>query len=668
MKPDDQTRRQRAHEIVLQSLRGWKEADHGGRQALLAEHPDLLPELEEEFNKLERIEAAVMRGASHGEDLATADSCDAVPVVPNYELLRLIGQGGFGQVWLARNQVTEDYFAVKVLAPSCSVEVEGLRRYMQQAGTLSGLVPIHEVGKADEGYYYVMPLADDVKGAATIRSLDRYEPKTLHWCYKNQPPYSPEEVVELGAQLLRTLEDLHEAGLTHCDVKPANIIQIEGRWLLSDIGLLARTDQFPTGRGTLEFLPPERRCDHSADLYALAKTQFLLVSGASIYRFDDFVNGRLSLPYESPRTDRLREILDRACHAVPETRYQAARDMRNDLEAIASIPVPLPPRRRPSKRSRSWKRMAIGAIAVALLVAFIFVVSDVTRRVYDFASSHYIEDFPAEVLALQPDGPLLARASRGRVAVQNLATGRVEFCTSIAITGIDRITSLSYSPARSRLAIGGDGGVSILIPDTGAQNGSLGTAGLVSAVAWNESESQLTICDGDEISVWDYREDGTLDTSDRLLKLKVPTACTSIAWSNGGTLMAVGDVHGFVRLGVRDRDRFEQFEAINPQALPGAVRALCWGPDDKYLAIGLSGEIRIWSIVLPPLAGDCLQGEVVIRHPSGQDLNWSDNELISVSADKWMEWRVFDQGRLLTEPVFLKKEDLPDFPSSLTVH
>ena len=259
-----------------------------------------MPELEEEFLKLEKINAAVQgadrsgvatdarqnstlpkRGEVEVTDASQPGFSSVKPqvVVPNYQLLRCVGRGGFGEVWLARNVVTEDYHAVKILAEQCSLEVEGVRRYTEQVKSLAGLVPIKEVGKTDIGFYYVMPLADDVKGGAAIRTLDRYEPRTLAWCCKNKPPLMTEEIAHLGIHLLGILEDLHETGLTHCDVKPANIISVDGEWMLSDIGLMTRTDYFPTGRGTLEFLPPERRCDHSADLYALAKTLFLLATG-----------------------------------------------------------------------------------------------------------------------------------------------------------------------------------------------------------------------------------------------------------------------------------------------------------------------------------------------------------------------------------------------------
>lgn len=322
-----------------------------------------MPEIELEFLKLEKINAAVHGGSLSDELNATRDceentmaqsgsagtvnsnqsgfsSINPNANVPNYQLLRCVGRGGFGEVWLARNVVTEDYHAVKILAEQCSLEIEGVRRYTEQVRSFKGLVPIKEVGKTDAGYYYVMPLADDVKGGAAIRAIDHYEPKTLAWCYKNQPPMTIDEIMQLGLHLLGALEDLHETGLTHCDVKPANVIAVAGEWMLCDIGLMTRTDHFPTERGTLDFLPPDRRCDHSADLYALGKTLFLLASGARISRFEEFVQGDLELQVESTQSDRLRQILGKACHPDVDARYSAAREMRNDLNAMSGVKTP----------------------------------------------------------------------------------------------------------------------------------------------------------------------------------------------------------------------------------------------------------------------------------------------------------------------------------------
>jgi len=426
----------RAREIVLEGFLAGKHRESGFREAVVEAHQDLMPEIEAEILKLEKVNAAVHggsfsdefrqertgqrdamteSGAGTGDSNPFGLSSASPPVtVPNYQLLRCVGRGGFGEVWLSRNVVTEDYHAVKILAEHCSLEIEGVRRYTEQVKTLAGLVPIKEVGKTDAGYYYVMPLADDVKGATAIRAIDRYEPKTLAWCYKNQPPLTIDEIVQLGTRLVGILEDLHETGLTHCDVKPANVIAVDGAWMLTDIGLMTRTDHFPTERGTLEFLPPERRCDHSADLYALAKTLFLLASGASIYRFEEFLQGDLKLQVESVKSDRLRVILGKACDPDADARYLAARDMRNDLNALSGLtvpasasakPVPVPPLESDNRSSVKWW---------TVVVLFLLIVAiPVVIGVYGFPLRASKTSAPSEVGDDPREGSQLSGVSGG---------------------------------------------------------------------------------------------------------------------------------------------------------------------------------------------------------------------------------------------------------------
>ncbi len=670
--PDNaQTRRERSRQVVLKYIRGHEPSDSTSRQMLLEKYSELLPELADELAKLDHIESAIQSDGRDPPPDAEAVSTE----VPNYELLRWIGQGSFGQVWLARNQVTRDYYAVKILGESCSLEVEGVKRYIEQVKTLSGLVPIHEVGKTQDGFYYVMPLADDVKGAAAIRSLDRYEPKSLQWCYKNQPPFLLDEVLQIGAQLLETLEDLHEAGLTHCDVKPANVLQVDRAWRLSDIGLMARTDQIPAGRGTLEFMPPERRCNHSADLYAVGKTLHLLFTGASVYRFDDFVAGELRVAHESPQVDRFREILGKACSADPESRYHAARDMRNDLGAVLSLPATAPRTARVSQTAsnRAVKQKLAAAIAIAVAL---FVVALLAKDVFlppqlsgpsrmpdrpDDRPAIAVENIPRSV-SVSAAGILVARSQGNRVAVQNVTKGHDVFSTSMEKAGINEATTMRFSADASRLAVGGDGAVVILVSATGAQNGSLPQRDQVAALAWSPTAQIVAVRDR-FVEIWDYAAGGDLERSDGQRNLPFQHQCTALAWSNGGVYLAAACSDGYVRMdNLSDRSR--GFENINREKL-STPSSLAWRPDDKHLAVGLAGEIRIWKIALPPPQSGCLEEEVTYRDPSSgavRGLCWSGDELIAVYDDHWRRWLVAEQGELLTAARLIQSQPLPDFP------
>lgn len=373
----------------------WQQRDSGNMtdDDLVQAHPELMPELQAELRKLQIIDQArqqakhqdVSTDGGMRDQLSTETFCDNqsdFPIdasVPDYDLLRLIGKGGFGEVWLGRHRLHGEYVAVKLVPKQRLVELEGVRSYKQQAKQHSNLVPIEHVGETDTCYYYVMPLADDVKGAAALRSPDHYEPKTLQWCLDNLPPMSPEEVHELAQQLLDAITDLHDVGLMHADVKPANVMQLADRWKLGDLGLMTRSEQQSMGRGTVAFWPPEGTTGPTADLYALGKTLYLAITHQSLQSFDAFVAGKLPVLGNPTVVNHLRKIIHRACHSEPDQRIQTAREFGELLNATPEPVTPDPVTPAPSPVTNTgndstmgrWKKpaaLAAGCLLVLLLV------------------------------------------------------------------------------------------------------------------------------------------------------------------------------------------------------------------------------------------------------------------------------------------------------------
>lgn len=345
---------------------------------LAEKYPELMPELLQELKKLKLIDQARERaryqdlstdGGQH-DQLSTEtlnEGASDPPLdaqVPDYDLLRRIGKGGFGEVWLGHHRLHGEYVAVKIIPKHCLVELEGIRSYKHQAKQHSNLVPIEHVGETDTCYYYVMPLADDVKGPAALRSPEYYEPKTLQWCLDNLPAMSPAEVRDLTLQLLEGIEDLHQVGLMHADIKPANIMQLHGAWKLGDLGLMTRNEQLTLGRGTVAFWPPEGTTGPSADLYALGKTLYLALTNQSLKFFDDFVAGTLPISGDPATIAHLRRLIQKACDSDPDQRIQTARQFRDLLNQpapkVAQAAKPKP------RKTIPWRRVV--TIAVSLLV------------------------------------------------------------------------------------------------------------------------------------------------------------------------------------------------------------------------------------------------------------------------------------------------------------
>lgn len=229
-------------------------------------------------------------------------SADTVPSIPDLEILARIGKGAYGEVWLARS-LTGAWRAVKVVwredfddERSFIREFEGILNYEPIARNNPGLVHILHVGQGAEPspfYYYVMELADDARTGIHIDPLD-YVPRTLRsdkQTYGNRP-LPLDYTLEVGSQLARALQYLHSEGLTHRDVKPANIVFVNGRPKLADMGLVAHADQH-SFVGTEGFIPPEGPGTPRADVYALAKVLYEIATGNDRLDFPD-------LPEEKP--------------------------------------------------------------------------------------------------------------------------------------------------------------------------------------------------------------------------------------------------------------------------------------------------------------------------------------------------------------------------------
>jgi len=319
------------------------------------------------------------------------------PAIPNYRLLRCIGQGTYGEVWLALD-VFHRWTAVKIVRRSSEggtrnhdQEFRGLKRYVAVAGLDRSLMPITNVGEDQGGafFHYAMELADDaVTGlplptvepenlAEAVRLAARYRPLTLKEMLQSGR-LPPEECVRHGIDLAESLECLHQNGLVHRDVKPSNVILVSGRAKLADIGLVTNPDATMVSvAGTPDFVPLYGAGRASGDIFALGKVLYLMANGRPLSDFPELFEGQATLP-EAERHElaELAAVYDRACDPDLAQRYTSAKAVREDLERLRRDESVLELRRQAaalSRRESQYRRLRRGLIAVAALTVLVSV-------------------------------------------------------------------------------------------------------------------------------------------------------------------------------------------------------------------------------------------------------------------------------------------------------
>lgn len=317
------------------------------------------------------------------------------PSIPDHTLRRPIGRGAYGEVWLARNVMGAPR-AVKIIwrrqfesDRPYEREFAGIQRYEPVSRSADGLVHVLHVGRNDaEGYfYYVMELADSAAPlaeehlessvASTTASAEHtpllaYMPRTLRSDLKRLGRLPTADCLRLALDVISGLARLHHQGLVHRDVKPGNIIFVNGRAKLADIGLVSAGGEARTFVGTEGYIPPEGPGSPAADLYALGVMLYEASTGFSPERFPDVPAEWLN-EHSGDDALELHEITLKACEGQRERRYQSAEEMHADLALLQSGQsvrrVRALERRAARARRFGWVALLVVTIAVAASLA-----------------------------------------------------------------------------------------------------------------------------------------------------------------------------------------------------------------------------------------------------------------------------------------------------------
>ena len=299
-------------------------------------------------------EGAATESATGGESQAFVPLlvAEVARLFPQLEILELIGRGGMGAVYKARQPGLERTVALKILPPGRPGASNSSERFNREAKALARLshpniVAVHEFGQVGDFRYLVMEYVDGVN----LRQLERTD------------RLSPRQALAIIPQICDALQYAHDEGVVHRDIKPENVLlDRKGRVKIADFGLAKMLGSAPgagrlTGEGqvmgTPHYMAPEQvehplEVDHRADIYALGVVFYEMLTG-------ELPLGKFSPPSRKVQVDvRLDDVVLRSLEKEPERRYQQAAQVKTAVETIASAPAVAA---QAEKAGDFWRRM-----------------------------------------------------------------------------------------------------------------------------------------------------------------------------------------------------------------------------------------------------------------------------------------------------------------------
>ncbi|MEP6730463.1 MAG: serine/threonine-protein kinase [bacterium] len=272
-----------------------------------------------------------------------------------YEIVRQLGRGGMGAVYLARERALERFVAIKVLRPDLAEAPDARERFRREARIAAqlshpGILPLHTFGEVAGLWYFVMAYVRGVSLAERLRVEGRLP---VH------------EALRILTELTDALECAHRNGVIHRDIKPANILLDEesGRAMLADFGVAkvhgAGDSLTVTGMviGTPDFMSPEQArgapdVDERSDLYSLGAVGYTMLAGRAPFadvRADDMIQWRAShdpaaLQSVAPAvSSELAAVVMRSLVRERSARWPTARSFRDALARASGDPATVLP-------------------------------------------------------------------------------------------------------------------------------------------------------------------------------------------------------------------------------------------------------------------------------------------------------------------------------------
>lgn len=257
-----------------------------------------------------------------------------------YEIIRIIGEGGMANVYLAEDTILNRKVAVKVLRGDLANDEKFVRRFQREALSASSLshpniVEIYDVGEDDGNFYIVM---------------EYIEGKNLKQLIKKREKLSLPEVMDIMKQLTDGISHAHDLFIIHRDIKPQNMLILDnGLVKITDFGIAialnsTQLTQTNSVMGSVHYLPPEQAAGKGAtvksDIYSLGIMMFELITGKLPFKGENAVEialKQMKEPIPSIRSmdssipQSVENIIIKSCAKNPKNRYSSVREMYNDI-------------------------------------------------------------------------------------------------------------------------------------------------------------------------------------------------------------------------------------------------------------------------------------------------------------------------------------------------
>jgi serine/threonine protein kinase len=561
------------------------------------------------------------------EFLAPAQSPEELGRLGGYRVLKVLGQGGMGVVFLAEDPRLQRQVALKAMLPGVAATPSARQRFLREARAAAALKHDHiiTIYQVDEDRGVPFAAMELLEGESLEDRLHRAEGKAL--------PVA--EVVRIAREMAEGLSAAHEKGLVHRDVKPANV-WLEGkrgRVKVLDFGLARGADEqahlTQTGAivGTPAYMAPEQargeKVDARADLFSLGCVLYRMATGQPAFRGSDTIATLMAVCSEDPDPPleanpelprRLAELIGRLLTKDPARRPKSAQAVAQALQATQGESTVLLPARRskrkaePPQPAEGGKRgLVVGAVAATLLGVGLSVGGWAVFR-----------KRPSDKAVVNPrqepkDKPSLDLLDLERIPPHERLPGLPAETVAVVEDQGNLVDALAFSPDGTTLAVGGHSRI-IRLYDVGRAKPVLrdelrGHTSTVAGLGFSPDGKTLASASHDNTArLWDVS-----GQTGRLTKLITDyrTWVWSVRFLDGNTL-AVGSAEPRVALwDVRGEPAHQaSFSPPPPARKVGCVR-LALTRDRKTLAAGCQdGKVYVW-----PVRGDKLaKPEILTAH------------------------------------------------------